>query len=56
MGGCESLSRKKVLEFWSKMAYSRSLERGGSEWIGIRGCRVTGWVKNRKSVVPGLIG
>jgi hypothetical protein len=42
MGGCESLRRKKELEFWSKMACSRSLEREGSEWIGLRGCRVTG--------------
>jgi hypothetical protein len=42
MGGRESLRRKKGLEFWSKMAYSRSLERDGREWIGLRGCGVTG--------------
>jgi hypothetical protein len=53
MGGCESLRRKKGLEFWSKMAYSRSLERDRSKWIGLRGCRVTGGGKNRRPMEPG---
>jgi hypothetical protein len=56
MGGCESLRRKKGWSSWSKMACSWSLERDRSEWIGLRGCRVTGWGENRKSVAPCLTG
>jgi hypothetical protein len=44
------------LKLWSKMTCSWSLERDRSEWIGLRGCRVMGWVKTEKPVVPGLTG
>jgi hypothetical protein len=52
MGGCESLRRKKGWKLRSKMTCSWSLERDRSEWIGLRGCGVTGWGENRKSVDP----
>jgi hypothetical protein len=44
------------LKLRSKMTCSWSLERDRSERIGLRGCRVTGWVKTEKPVVPGLTG
>jgi hypothetical protein len=50
------LRRKKELNPWSKMTCSWSLERDRSERIGLRGCRVTGWVKTEKPVGPGLTG
>jgi hypothetical protein len=39
-------------EVLDEMDSSWSLERDGSEWIGIKGCRVTGWVKTKNSWYP----
>jgi hypothetical protein len=43
------LRRKKRWKLGSKMTCSWSLERDRSEWIGLRGCGVTGWGENRKT-------
>jgi hypothetical protein len=41
--------KEEGFEVLVEMAYSWSLERDGSEWIGLRGCWVTGRAQNSKT-------